>query len=656
MSKRKFLLPIATFGLLLSSLVACGGNNSSSTQPVSSNGESGTSQNVNSSSQDPVSSQDVNTSSKADSSKPAPHVHAYEADGEAVKNSDEKNVNNMKCKDDDSRYIAIAFGDYSSKSADFDSKISTYNNVPEEIRNSSFLLAKNGTVSWKISVDKAITDAELAFGCVYTGGDHGSQGAQDGGAYKYSIKVNNGEFADWDIGSETYDSLGLSQTARAYATFAKINLVKGENTITLRQNNAGYRLLFGGEVRVNYAGTAKAVATEGYKVTFAPEHCKVLVYTGKDYASTPVELATAWAMDENGIIKTYDELDEFTPQINFKVVCDEGYTCNASNITVEYVGENKPYKNIKQNPAKDEEPAVDDDTLFRITKIQADITVKVAPVQGEQAPGHKVTFVTDHCSITSYIGKKNEEGTNIDVENAATIYARSKDAPYDYSFDTSSQINFAVVCDEGYEFVPDIVDDKVDFIVGTYNKFKAEDGFYNITKIESDLTITITATQASPTPEKTLLKEYDFSEISAGNNGGSNLGDTFIKLGSANNSITLSYNATDLRDNVTLSVLLTTKATNAAQAGIYKQGSTVKFSLKVNDENVTLPTDDARTLADIGVDSQSNSGVSDGGSPVAVAVWFDFATISLNEGANTIVLTYLGGGYSLDIGGFKLAY
>ena len=155
--------------------------------------------------------------------------------------------------------------------------------------------------------------------------------------------------------------------------------------------------------------------------------------------------------------------------------------------------------------------------------------------------------------------------------------------------------------------------------------------------------------------QMTVLKEFTFADISAGNTGGSNLSDTFIKLGANGNYITLNYNAAEAK-NVTLQVLLTTKATNASKAGIYNQDGGKKFELKVNDAEVTLPADDARTLADIGVDSKSNSGVSDGGSAVAVAVWFDFANISLQQGDNTIVFKYVGSGYSLDIGGFKLAY
>lgn len=229
---------------------------------------------------------------------------------------------------------------------------------------------------------------------------------------------------------------------------------------------------------------------DGYTVTFVANHCKVLVYeSGKDYTVTPKETNTTYAMTEAGVIQKYDESDENNPQpqVNFKVVADEGYSVNASNF--EIVG---TYKNIKQNPAKTEEPAVDDDSLFRITKVRSDLTVTITAVQGEQAPGNLVTFVTKNCSVVVYVGPKNADGTNIDT--SAKYYTRSSDAPYDYSIDSKSQFNFGVVCDAGYEFNPTITDDKVDFITGTYNKFQFKNDCWNITKIGSDLTITITAT------------------------------------------------------------------------------------------------------------------------------------------------------------------
>lgn len=148
------------------------------------------------------------------------------------------------------------------------------------------------------------------------------------------------------------------------------------------------------------------------------------------------------------------------------------------------------YKNLKQNPDAKE----GQDDIFRATKIQGDITIAIVAQAGEQAKGYKVTFVTSHCSVKVYVGPKNEAGDNLDTPEDGVYYARIKDAPYSIGR-TTPQINFEVVCDEGYEFVP-VIDENshVDFIVGTYNKFQLKNGIYNMTKIESDLTITITAT------------------------------------------------------------------------------------------------------------------------------------------------------------------
>ena len=492
--KSKLLISVAALGLLIGGLVACNGNKESSEPAKSSSAPassqpSSSSAAPSSSSQAPTPSSSSAAPSSSSSAAPA-HEHSYAKVGDSVKNADQKDVYLMECADKDDKYIGIAFDDFSEKSADFGST-SGYNNVPEELRNSSKLLAKNSTISWKVNVDKAISGAKLAFGVVYTGSDHGTQTGADGSTTKYSFKVNDGEFVDWALGSTTYDEAGLSQTARAYLVYGEVNLVAGENVITLKQNNAGYRLLYGGEVRIHYSSDAKPVEApvpfEGYQVTFVAEHCKVLVYESKDYTKDPVETNSCIAKDEEGNIVAYDPEDiELQPQVNFRIVCDEGYSVNTTNITI-----TGKYKNIKQGPS--EKDGLPDDSYFRVTKIQENITITIAPAQGEQAIGHKVTFVTTNCSVKVYIGPKNEAGDNLDTPENGVYYARLKDSPYDIGF-TTPQINFEVVCENGYEFVPEIVDDKVTFIQGDYNKFQIKSGIYNITKVASDLTITITAT------------------------------------------------------------------------------------------------------------------------------------------------------------------
>ena len=508
MSKRKFLIPLATLSLLFSTLVACNNGGGSESKPGKSSDAGQSSQNDNSSqnqgsSQQGTSSQQGGSSSQqggsssqqGTSSQQQSHEHEYELVGTAAKNADGKDVSLYECKNHDDKYIAMAFGDFASKNEDFDSaaKASKYGEVAASIWDDAVMFAKTKTfaISWKFNVDKAISGAKLEFGLTSTYASHGNTSFAD----KYLVKVNDGAFASWEA-TGTYTENGLAPTKRTYVTFKTIDLAAGENTITIQQNNTENRLLFGGEMRVHYNSDAKPVTPEvpfeGYNVTFTTEHCKVLVYEGKKYDQTPVETNTTKAMDEDGNIVPYDIEDELPqPQVNFKVVPDEGYSVTApDNFTI-----TGTYKNLKQNPAKSETPAVDDDSIFRITKIQGDLTVAIVAVEGQSAPGKAATFAPEHCSVKVYVGPKSVADR---VEDAGPIfYGRDKNAPYDV-VKTGGQINFVVTCDEGYEFVPEIAaDETVSFIQGTYKAFKDDgDGCYRVTNIQSDLVITLAATKA----------------------------------------------------------------------------------------------------------------------------------------------------------------
>ena len=488
MKSKKVLISFAALTLLFAGLVGCNKNEESAkpstpaSQPASTPASKPSSQPASTPASTPA------------SSTPAAHTHDYQLSGEAVKNSDDKDVYVMECKDKDDKYIGIKFDDFSEKSADF-GDTSGYSRVPEELRNESHLLAKSSTITWKVSVDKAIEGAKLAFGMVYTGSDHGTQTFEG----KYTTKINDGADTPWDLSSSlTYDDAGLSQTERGYLVVQTINLVAGENTITLGQGNGGYRLLFGGEVRIHYSGDAKPVKAEapfpGYNATFTTEHCKVLIYSTKAYETEqPVEGTSCIAKDEEGKIVAYDPDDiELQPQVSFKVVCDEGYSVTVNNITIT---PRENYKNLKQNPDSKE----GQENIFRITKVQGDIAIAIVASAGEQAKGYTVTFVPTHCTIKVYVGPKNADGTNLDTPENGVYYARAKDGTYEISY-TTPQINFEVVCEAGYEFNPVITDNKVDFITHPdaskdgYNKFSDKGGYYNLTKVDDNLTITITAT------------------------------------------------------------------------------------------------------------------------------------------------------------------
>ena len=483
MKKKTVLITLATFGLLLSGLVGCG---KQPVEPSESSKPDETSQKSEESSQDQPSSQPSSeSSSEASSSSTQPvHEHTYEKAAVPVENSDKKTVKLMECVDKDDKYIAIAFDDYSEKSADF-GDTSSYTRVPEDLRNESRLLAKNSTISWKVTVDKAIEGAKLAFGAVYTGSDHGTQLL----AGKYSAKVNDGELTAWDVASDlTYDDAGLSQTARSYIVALTINLVAGENTITLQQGNGGYRLLFGGEVRIHYNSDAVPVH-RGYDVTFVTEHCKVLVYSTKQYATeTPVETNTCKAKDEEGNIIAYDVEDiELQPQVSFRVICDEGYSVGANEVKI-----TGAYKNIKQGP--NDKDGLPDATYFRITKVQEDLTITITPINGEQVTP-EATFVANHCTVVVY---KSQTISDENIDTEEHHYAR--DGSTGEVVNNGGQINFKVIPDAGYVWnigvSGEVAANTLPFIAldgeNSAKNFKVvSDGVYRLTKVNGGVTIKV---------------------------------------------------------------------------------------------------------------------------------------------------------------------
>ena len=359
---------------------------------------------------------------------------------------------------------------------------------------------KGKTYTWKFENCEAQQNVSFAIGAKMSSSSHSSRSLftnHDGADSADSFESN----ADNDntpriivlvngvrqqLFTYTYGEAGLNNTEmKPFKVAGLFSIPAGDVEVSLTTNaDCGYRLMLGGEARLYYP---KPVAFEGYKITFNVEHCKVLVYQTKAYdTEVPVEATQAIARDENGQIIAYDTEAALQPQVSFKVVCDNGYSCTKNNVTVTPADK---FKNIKQNP-----DSVDgQDDIYRITQVQDDLTVTIAPVQGEQAPGYVISFVPTNCHIVVYVGPKDDNSATVDT--ADVIYARAKDAPYAVSY-TTPQVNFEVVCDEGYEFVPTIDEnDKVDFIQGKYNKFAFKKGCYNITKVESDLTITITATQ-----------------------------------------------------------------------------------------------------------------------------------------------------------------
>lgn len=222
------------------------------------------------------------------------------------------------------------------------------------------------------------------------------------------------------------------------------------------------------ETTTDTTDATSLTAQTGYKITFVcDEQATITVYT----TQTPENGAvtdTAYARDsETGAILT-----DGNGQVNFSVTFSSGY--EIGGIVV-----NGTYKNLKTP----DETGVDG--LYRITKIESDLTVTVKANPAETK--YTATFVLSEGVTVTFYDTKDTSGSGT---IATTAYARNGDTGAIQS-DGEGQINFVVTVAAGY---------KIDEITveGTYKNLKndpeKEDATdtYRITKVSSDLTVTIT--------------------------------------------------------------------------------------------------------------------------------------------------------------------
>ena len=516
MKKRSLLISLATLSLLFSGLVACGGNkpaDESKAPEGTSEVAPDTSEAAKPSSEAPKPSSNQPSSQAQPSSEVQPvHEHSYAKVGENVKNADGKDVFLMECADKDDKYIGIAFNDYSAlnPTTALTDGTAKYSSVTVE---DVWLIDKEQTVTWKVDVDKAISGAKLVFGVVMTSSSHSTQGYDENGTVKYSFKVNNGEFVNWDLKGLTYGDYGLSPKSMTYLEFGTIDLVAGENSITLKQNNAGYRLVYGGEVRIHYAGDAKPVAgtpaPDAHKVTFVtPAHVKVLVYPGP-VAGDPVEANVAYSRDDEGNYAKYvapvaddpateedETVLEVKPEVNFKLQFEEGYYSDGNLMTISGT--------MGQEWNK---LCCEDLDTYSITKLKGDITVTIAEEAGEEPNCFTANVTAEHCTVVFYQGAKNADGTNIDEGAAGKHDSMNKNGVVTRA---KTQFNFEVFPETGYEFAHGLEKGSetspagISFVTGRnghfpgYGNFKVDKknvNLFSITKVATNLDINIVCTE-----------------------------------------------------------------------------------------------------------------------------------------------------------------
>ena len=372
---------------------------------------------------------------------------------------------------------------------------------------------KGGEWSWTFKVSKAHAKVDFAFAAQMSSSSHGSRSLytnHDGadssdsfesneandGTERIEVKVNG---VKQTLTTKTYEEAGLTNSEPNYFRVASFAVAAGEVVVSMKTHaQAGYRLLIGEEARLFYPkadGQDPAyVEPEGYQVTFVAEHCKVFVYEDQDYTVDPVEATSAITRDSNGKICKYvapdaDGNGEVKPQVNFKVVADNGYKVTDACITISGTA-GTDYNNLKGQGSG----------IYRITVIKKDLTVTIAAVVddgGQTIDAGKVTFNLTNCTVKVYVGPKNEAGDNIDA--GPDFYGRNKNEPYGYDKGDNAQFHFEVVPNNGFKFVDETVYDNgeagkaaVAWADGSFNKVKLlAENYYRLTKVAGDVTLTI---------------------------------------------------------------------------------------------------------------------------------------------------------------------
>ena len=207
-------------------------------------------------------------------------------------------------------------------------------------------------------------------------------------------------------------------------------------------------------------------AVNGYLITFISDpNVAISVYDTQDVTGNKTT-GDVYAKDgSTGAILT-----DGNGQVNFVIDVADGYELGP--IAIEGT-----YKNLKT-------PEETGTGAYRITKIQSDLTVTVTV--NEVGTRYQATFVLGE-GVKAIRVSDTQDMTEAAV--ASTAYARDSESG-EILADGNGQINFIVELEDGYALDEIVVE-------GTYKNLKTPEetgtGAYRITKITSDLTVTVTA-------------------------------------------------------------------------------------------------------------------------------------------------------------------
>jgi hypothetical protein len=214
---------------------------------------------------------------------------------------------------------------------------------------------------------------------------------------------------------------------------------------------------------------------EGYLASFVlDEHVTVTIYDTQDYTDG-TEALSAYAKDSD----TGEVLTDGEGQINFTIDIDEGYELDTLIVTP-----SSNYKNLK-DPEE-----LELDNTYRITKVEDDITITITTKEEgtvSEVTEFTATFILDdNVTVTVYDTSELLNGTV-----TTTAYAKDSDTG-EILTDGDGQVNFVVTLADGY-----VVDTVTVESEDSFKNLKDPEELelvntYRITKITSDITITIT--------------------------------------------------------------------------------------------------------------------------------------------------------------------
>ena len=236
----------------------------------------------------------------------------------------------------------------------------------------------------------------------------------------------------------------------------------------------------------------KQITISGYTATFVcDDNVSVVIYDSQDVSGEGSQTTAAYARDgETGSL-----LVDGNGQINFKVVLEDSYAVSSISIT-------GAYNKIKNDPESDGST-----DYYRITKVASNLTINITTTLESEATGYSVTFdIPEGVTVTVFDTQDiTGEGTN--VADGESVYAKTSAGVI--SKTGAEQVNFVISVPEGYE---------IDTVTaeGTYNKIKADpegDGssnYYRITKITSDVSVSITIKEITDENNDDITEDYDF--------------------------------------------------------------------------------------------------------------------------------------------------